>query len=408
MTRSPAHEALLARYAASHVEVFGTPGLVLDHGDGAWVWDVDGRRYLDLLAGIAVNSLGHNHPDLVAALTEQVRTALHVSNFFTTTAQVEAAEELLAVAGAPEGSGVFFANSGAEAIEAAIKLSRRTGRTEIVAVEGAFHGRTTGALALTHKAAYRDPFAPLIPGVTHVPAGDVAALDAAVGPATAMVLVEPLQGEGGVVRPGPPGYLAAARRITREAGALLVLDEIQTGVGRTGAWFAHQLEGPDAVVPDAMTLAKGLGGGVPIGALVTYGPDVTGLLQPGQHGSTFGGNPLACAAALTVLRTIARDDLVEHAAAMGRLLAEGVMALRHPLVTGVRGAGLLRAITLAEPVATAVVASAREHGYVVNAVAPDAVRLAPPLVVTAGQLSGFVAALPQVLHDATHGRGAPR
>lgn len=396
MTVSAAQQALLERYRASHIGVFGLPGLVLARGEGAHVWDVDGNRYLDLLGGIAVNALGHGHPELVAAISKQAGELVHVSNFFTTTAQIEAAEAVLRIAQAPEGSGVFFCNSGSEAVETAIKLSRRTGRTGIVAVGGAFHGRTTGAVSLTHKEAYRAPFEPLLPGVTHVEPGDLDALRAAVGPDTAMVLLEPIQGEAGVVRP-PEGYLAAAREITRDAGALLVLDEIQTGIGRTGAWFAHQLEG---VVPDAITVAKGLGGGVPIGGLVTFGPEVTGLLTAGQHGSTFGGNPLACSAALAVLATIESEGLIEHAVTAGDFLVDRVAALGHPLVTGVRGAGLLRAVTLAQPVAPAAALAARRHGFIVNPVAPDALRLAPPLIVTTDQLASFVDALPAILDEA--------
>ncbi|EKA61839.1 acetylornithine aminotransferase [Janibacter hoylei PVAS-1] len=393
---SAAHQALLERYRASHIGVFGLPGLVLTRGEGAYVWDVDGTRYLDLLGGIAVNALGHGHPELVAAISKQAGELVHVSNFFTTPAQIEAAEALLRVARAPHGSGVFFCNSGSEAVETAIKLSRRTGRTGIVAVGGAFHGRTTGAVSLTHKEAYRAPFEPLLPGVTHVAPGDVDALRAAVGPDTAMVLLEPIQGEAGVVTP-PAGYLAAAREITREAGALLVLDEIQTGIGRTGAWFAHQLEG---VVPDAITVAKGLGGGVPIGGLVTFGAEVTGLLTAGQHGSTFGGNPLACSAALAVIATIEEEGLIEHAVAAGEHLVAAVEALQHPLVTQVRGAGLLRAIGLARPIAPAAALVARRHGVIVNPVAPDALRLAPPLTITTDQLSSFVDALLAILDEA--------
>ena len=394
---SAAHQALLERYRASHIGVFGLPGLVLARGEGAHVWDVDGNRYLDLLGGIAVNALGHAHPELVAAISKQAGEAVHVSNFFTTPAQIEAAETLLGIADAPEGSGVFFGNSGSEAVEAAIKLSRRTGRSGIVAAGGAFHGRTTGALTLTHKEAYRAPFEPLLPGVTHVPAGDADALRAAVGPDTAMVILEPIQGEAGVV-PAPPGYLAEAREITREAGALLVLDEIQTGIGRTGAWFAHQLEG---VVPDAITVAKGLGGGVPIGALVTFGAEVTGLLTAGQHGSTFGGNPLACSAALAVIGTIEGEGLLDHAVAAGEDFERRVTALGHPLVAGVRGAGLLRAIVLTEPVAPAAALAARAAGFIINPVAPDALRLAPPLTITTDQLATFVHALPAILEAAT-------
>lgn len=395
-TVSPAQQELLERYRTSHIGVFGVPGLVLSHGEGAHVHDIDGNRYLDLLGGIAVNALGHGHPELVAAISRQASAAVHVSNFFTTPAQIEAAEAVLRVAAAPEGSGVFFCNSGSEAVESAIKLSRRTGRSGIVAVGGAFHGRTTGAVSLTHKEAYRAPFEPLLPGVSHVAPGDVDALRAAVGRDTAMVLLEPIQGEAGVV-PTPPGYLAAAREITREAGALLVLDEIQTGIGRTGAWFAHQLEG---VVPDAMTIAKGLGGGVPIGGLVTFGPAVTGLLTAGQHGSTFGGNPLACSAALAVLSTIESEGLLEHAVTAGEYLVDRVGRLGHPLVAGVRGAGLLRAISLTRPIAPAATAVARRHGFIVNPVAPDALRLAPPLIITTDQLATFVDALPAILDEA--------
>ena len=285
--------ALLDRYAHAVLGVFGRPALVLDRGEGCWVWDVDGKRYLDLLGGIAVNALGHNHPAVVSAVSKQAGEALHVSNFFTTRAQIELAERLLRLAQAPEGSAVFFTNSGTESIEAAIKLARRTGRPGLVALEGSFHGRSTGALALTHKAAYREPFAPLLPGVAFVPPGDIDALRAAVDESTGAVVLEPIQGEAGV-RPLDTAYLEAAREITRAAGALLVVDEIQTGIGRTGRWFDHQRAD---IVPDAMTLAKGLGGGVPIGALVTFGPENSGRLSPGQRGTTFGGNPLAAATA---------------------------------------------------------------------------------------------------------------
>ena len=389
--------AWLERYDRSLLGVFGRPQLVLEHGNGAWVWDVDGRRFLDLVGGIAVNALGHNHPALVAAVSKQAGQLVHVSNFFTSVPQVQLAERLLSLAAAPEGSAVFFCNSGAEAVEAGIKLARRTGRTGILAAEGAFHGRTTGALALTHKPAYREPFEPLIPGVVHVPWGDGDALRAAVTEETSAVVLEPVQGEAGVRR-GDPAYLQVAREVTAAAGALLLLDEVQTGVGRTGSWFAFHRAG---VVPDAVTLAKGLGGGVPIGALVTFGPQVSRLLGPGQHGSTFGGNPLACAAGLAVLDTIDAEGLLEHARQAGEHLERRVLGLGHPEVTGVRGAGLLRAITLAGDHAPAVVALARDAGFLVNAVAPDAVRLAPPLVVTTEQLDLFVDALPGLLDAAT-------
>jgi acetylornithine aminotransferase len=390
------NDELLDRYAASILGVFGRPPLVLSHGDGCWVWDVDGKRYLDLVGGIAVNALGHGHPALVSAVSKQAAEAIHISNLFTSPGQIRLAERLLEVAGAPSGSAVFFANSGAEALEAAIKLSRRTGRTGIVAAEGGFHGRTTGALALTHKAAYREPFEPLMPGVSHVPYGDEDALRAAVSDGTAAVVLEPVQGEAGVLSPGP-AYLRLARELTTAHGALLVLDEVQTGIGRTGTWFAFQQAG---IVPDAMTLAKGLGGGVPVGALVTFGPHVSGLLTVGQHGSTFGGNPLAAAAGLAVLDTIENEGLLAHVTEVGEHLAARVEALRHPVVSGVRGAGLLRAITLTREVAPAVATAARDGGFIVNPVAPGALRLAPPLVVTADQLDLFVDALPTFLDAA--------
>ncbi|MGZ4598500.1 MAG: acetylornithine transaminase [Oryzihumus sp.] len=383
----------LERYDHALLGVFGQPRTVLARGEGAVVEDVEGTRYLDLLGGIAVNTLGHGHPALVRAVAEQAASLVHVSNFFTTPGQVQLAERLLALAGAPDGSAVFFANSGTEALEAAVKLSRRTGRTRIIAAEGAFHGRTTGALALTHKPAYREPFEPLIPEVVHVPWNDQDALRAAVTADVAAVVLEPIQGEAGV-RPADPAYLQLARELTTAHGALLVLDEVQTGVARTGSWFAFQQAG---VTPDAMTLAKGLGGGVPIGALVTFGPEVTGLLAPGQHGTTFGGNPLAVAAGLAVLDTIEAEGLVEHARAAGDHLAAAVLALGHPLVAEVRGSGLLRAIQLTADVAPQVADRALAAGFIVNPVTPCVLRLAPPLVVTTDQLDTFVAALPALL-----------
>jgi acetylornithine aminotransferase len=389
---------LLGRYAGAMVQVFGTPQLVLASGHGCWVTDVDGKRYLDLLSGIAVNALGHGHPALVQAVTKQAESAIHVSNFFTSEPAIALAERILAVASAPEGSGVFFANSGTEATEAAIKLSRRTGRTRIVALEGSFHGRSTGALALTHKAAYREPFEPLIPEVVFVPPNDPDALQAAVGDTTAALFVEPVQGEAGV-RELSVDYLRLAREVASAHGALLVVDEIQTGIGRTGDWFAHQ---PSGIVPDAMTLAKGLGGGVPIGALVTFGPDTTALLAAGQHGTTFGGNPLACAAGLAVLDTIERDHLLEHVRDVAALLDD----VEIEGVSGTRGRGLLRAIELDGIPAPAVMAAARDAGFIVNAVTPTALRLAPPLVISADELQGFLDALPAIL-EAAHAAGEP-
>ncbi|CCH17645.1 acetylornithine transaminase [Micromonospora lupini] len=384
---------LVQRWTQSMMDNYGTPPLALVSGAGAVVVDEAGREYLDLVGGIAVNALGHAHPAVVAAVSKQVATLGHVSNLYVAEPPVALAELLLALAGRP--GRVFFANSGAEANEAAFKLSRRTGRTHVVATNGAFHGRTMGALALTGQPAKADPFRPLPGEVTHVDYGDVAALEAAVTDATAMVILEPIQGENGVVVP-PAGYLAAARRITARHGALLVLDEVQTGIGRTGHWFAHQAEG---VEPDVVTLAKGLGGGLPLGATVAFGR-AADLLTPGSHGTTFGGNPVSCAAALAVVATIANEGLLDHVKRVGERLRRGVEALGHPLIDGVRGAGLLLGVTLTAPVAPVLAEALRDAGFLVNAVQPGVVRLVPPLILTAAQVDAFLAALPAAL-DAT-------
>jgi acetylornithine/N-succinyldiaminopimelate aminotransferase len=393
---------VLDRYARSVMGTYGMPQRVLVRGEGAQVWDAEGRRYVDLLAGIATNALGHAHPALVAAVGEQLATLGHVSNFFATRPQVELAERLLQVLRAPEDSRVFFCSSGAEANEAAFKIARRTGRPRVVAAVGGFHGRTMGALSLTSKAAYREPFSPLVPGVDHVPFGDADALADAVTAEVGAVFLEPVLGEGGV-HPAPDGYLAAAREITARAGALLVLDEVQTGIGRTGAWFAHQLPGlglPDGVLPDVVTVAKGLGGGIPVGAAVAMGEPAAALLGAGQHGTTFGGNPVAAAAGLAVLRTVEAEGLVQRADVLGRRFTEGVLAAGHHLVAGMRGAGLLTAVVLRRPLAAEVVRLALDGGFIVNAVAPDAVRLAPPLVLSDDQADEFIQALPSFLDAA--------
>ncbi len=392
----PAGQAWLDRYRGSLLQVFGTPQRVFTHGQGCHVYDADGRAYLDLLAGLAVSALGHNHPRLVEAIAHQASQLIHVSNFYTTGPQIELAERVIELAGAPAGSAVFFTNSGTEAMEAAIKLARRTRRPRIVAAENGFHGRSTGALALTYKPEYRQPFDPLLPGVTHVRYNDVETLKELFTDAPddiAAVVLEPIQGEAGVI-PGDPGYLRAVRELTSAHGALLIIDEIQTGIGRTGAWFGFQDSG---IVPDAVTIAKGLGGGVPIGALLTCGPAVSGLLTAGQHGSTFGGNPLACAAGLAVLAAIEQEGLLEHTRAAGQRLVAGILGLRHELIAGVRGSGLLLGVALHRPVATQVAARALEAGFLVNAPNPNTVRLAPPLVLTLAQVDTFVAALPRLL-----------
>ncbi|WP_435206339.1 acetylornithine transaminase [Micromonospora sp. bgisy143] len=385
--------SLVQRWTQSMMDNYGTPPLALVSGAGAVVVDEAGREYVDLVGGIAVNSLGHAHPAVVAAVSKQVATLGHVSNLFVAEPPVALAELLLALAGRP--GRVFFANSGAEANEAAFKLSRRTGRSHVVATNGGFHGRTMGALALTGQPAKADPFRPLPGEVTHVDYGDVSALEAAVTDATAMVILEPIQGENGVVVP-PPGYLTAARRITARHGALLVLDEVQTGVGRTGHWFAHQAEG---VEPDVVTLAKGLGGGLPLGATLAFGR-AADLLTPGSHGTTFGGNPVSCAAALAVVATIANEGLLDHVKRVGERLRRGIEALEHPLVAGVRGAGLLLGVVLAAPVATVLAEALREAGFLTNPVQPGVLRLAPPLILSTEQVDAFLAALPAALDAA--------
>ena len=384
------------RYAHAVMDTFGRPQRVLVRGEGAYVWDADGKRYLDLLAGIAVNALGHAHPTLTAAVSAQLGTLGHVSNFFGTPTQIALAERLLTLAEAPEGSRVFFTNSGTEANEAAFKMTRRnndTGRrTRVLALQGGFHGRSMGALALTSKAAYREPFEPLPGGVEFVAFDDVPALEEAFSPAAvaergevAALVVEPVQGEAGV-RSLSPGYLVAARELTARHGALLVLDEVQTGVGRTGSWFAYQQqEVGGGIVPDVVTLAKGLGGGFPVGAVVAYGERAATLLGRGQHGTTFGGNPVAAAAALATLGVIERDDLLQNVRTVGGLLRDEISSAGNPLVAGVRGRGLLLAVQLTRPVAADVARAALDAGFVVNAVAPDAIRLAPPLILTPEQ-----------------------
>lgn len=381
------------RYGNALMDTFGPPQRVLVRGDGPYVWDADGTRYLDLLAGIAVNALGHAHPTLTAAIAAQLGTLGHVSNFFATPTQVALAETLLRVAQAPPGSRVFLANSGTEANEGAIKLTRRHAdgrRPRLIAMEHAFHGRTLGALSLTHKAAYREPFEPLLPGVEFVPYGDASALAAAMGPDVAAVFVEPIQGEAGVQLP-PPGFLAAARELTAQHGALLVLDEVQSGMGRTGEWLAYQHpEIGGGITPDVVTVAKGLGGGFPVGALIAYGEHAAGLLGRGQHGTTFGGNPVASAAALATIGVVERDGLLAHVTQLGTWWRAALRGLDHPLVAAVRGKGLLIAVELAAPVAARVAEQALEAGFIVNPCTPTTIRLAPPYVLTRDQAQTFV------------------
>ena len=383
------------RWSAVMMNNYGVPPVALASGSGAVVTDVDGKSYLDLLGGIAVNVLGHGHPAVLDAVTRQMSTLGHTSNLYAAEPGIALAEALVGLLGSDAETRVFFCNSGTEANELAFKLSRLTGRTKLVAAQEAFHGRTMGSLALTGQPTKQAPFAPLPGDVTHVPYGDTNALAAAVGDDTAAVFLEPIMGESGIVVP-PDGYLAAARDITARHGALLVLDEVQTGIGRTGTFFAHQHDG---ITPDVVTLAKGLGGGLPIGACLAIGPAAQ-LLTPGMHGSTFGGNPICAAAALAVLRVLAGEDLVRRAGALGKTLHQSIESLHHPSIDHVRGRGLLCGIVLASPAAKEVEAAAREAGFLVNAAAPDVVRLAPALIITEHQLDTFVTALPSILDTA--------
>jgi len=383
-------DAVRERFAHVAMRSAPPPMAVLDHGRGALVWDVDGREYLDFLAGIAVNALGHAHPAMVEAVTAHAQRLVHVSNYFTTPEAVAFAERLVRLTGFGATGRVYPANSGAEAIEAALKLARRTGRPRILAFEQGFHGRTMGALALTGKRALREPFEPMLPGVEHLPT-DLSALEAALTSDVAALVLEPIKGEAGVV-PLPPGFLLEARRLTREHGVLLIVDEIQTGAGRTGDWFAFQhelgLTGDLDELPDAVVVAKGIGGGVPVGALITRGV-ASELFTLGQHGSTFGGNPLATGVADAVLAEIERADLVGNAARRGEQLRQGILALGSPLVAEVRGRGLLLGVGLTAPVASLVVAEALDRGLIINAANDTSIRLAPPLIIGDTEIDRF-------------------
>ena len=390
-------EALRERFEAAMMPNYGTPPLALARGEGCRVWDADGNQYLDLIAGIAVSALGHAHPAIVEAVSAQVGKLAHTSNLFVHEPGVRLAERLLGLLNADGQARVFFCNSGAEANEAAIKLVRRARGTDkpFVAAIGSFHGRTMGSLSITGKESIRTPFGPFGVDVRWIPYGDEAALAGAIDAEVAAVFLEPTLGEGGVVPP-PDGYLRAVRRACDQAGALLVLDEVQSGIGRTGEWFAHQAAG---VVPDVLTLAKGLGGGLPIGACIGFGEAGTAL-RKGDHGSTFGANPVACAAALAVLDTIEDENILGNVKAVGDVLASGIEATGHPLLKGVRGSGLWLAAVLTEDKAPAVYQAAQDKGFLVNAVQPDAVRLAPPLILTEAEAGEFTAALPAILAQA--------
>ncbi|MER7663323.1 MULTISPECIES: acetylornithine transaminase [unclassified Streptomyces] len=396
------NQELAQRWRDVMTDNYGTPQLSLVRGEGATVWDADGTAYTDFVGGIAVNALGHAHPAVVEAVTRQIASLGHVSNLYTAEPPLALAERLIQLFGRP--GRVFFCNSGAEANEAAFKIGRLTGRQHMVATDGGFHGRTMGSLALTGQPGKREPFLPLPGDVTHVPYGDADALRAAVTEETALVVIEPIQGENGVVVP-PRGYLEAAREITRATGTLLVLDEVQTGIGRTGHWFEHQAH--QGVEPDIVTLAKGLGGGLPLGATVVFG-EAADLLKPGHHGTTFGGNPVSCAAGLAVLNTLAADGVLDEVKRLGERIRDGIEGSAdrpgHPLISHVRGAGLLLGIVLNEPLAPRVQQAAQSAGFLVNAPAPDVVRLMPPLTIGEADVDAFIRALPGVL-DAAGGEG---
>jgi acetylornithine aminotransferase len=388
---------LQQEWESAFLSNYATPSIELVRGVGSRVWDSQGNSYLDLVAGIAVSSLGHGHPAVVDAVTSQVGQIAHTSNLYANQPALALAKKLQALTGQP--CKVFFCNDGATANEAAFKLARKHGkgaRLGLVSTDGAFHGRTAAALALTGQPGKRSPFEPLPGDVVFVPYGDIEALQSVITNTTSAVILEPIQGEAGV-HPAPPGYLAAARQACDDAGALLIMDEVQTGMGRTGNWFASLAAG---VVPDVMTLAKGLGGGLPIGAVIAFG-SAADLFVPGDHGSTFGGNPVSCAAALAVIDTIESQGLLEHVGRMGAHLSESILALQHDNIAGVRGLGLLQAVVLQGVTGSAVEAAARAKGFLVNAVAPDAIRLAPPLVITQVEIDEFVQALPQILTEAT-------
>lgn len=414
-------EQWIDEYDKVHMHVFGTPLRVMESGHGCRIKDIDGNEYLDFLAGIAVNSLGYAHPDWVAAVTEQAGKVAHTSNYFATEPQVKLAAKLIELAGAPEGSHVYFGNSGAEGNEAALKLAKLYGRTlpgaspaiggkpaRIIALTNGFHGRTLGALSATWKPAIRKPFEPLVPAVEFVRAGDPEALRDAfaatgLGPygkgPVAAVIMELIQGEAGV-RPLGADYVKQVRQMCDTNHSLLIIDEVQTGIGRTGAWFAFQREDlSGGITPDIITFAKGVAGGFPMGGMIAFGSKLSALFTPGSHGSTFAGNPLGAAAALATISVIERDGLVANAEARGEQLRTGIMACGNPLFVSVRGRGLLDAVELSHPCAHAAMNWAMEHGLIVNAVRADALRLAPPLIVSADEIDEAVSILAAIPAD---------
>ena len=385
------NQELLAEWSQSMQNTYGAPSIALVSGKGLVVKDADGKSYLDFLGGIATNALGHSHPAIVKAVTKQVGVLGHVSNFYAHPNVVELAQKLKSMTGDPDAK-VFFAQSGAEANEAAIKLSRRTGRHRIVAARGAFHGRTMGALSLTGQPSKREPFLPLLKGIKHVEFGDIEAMNRAVTKKTAMVIIEPIMGEAGVVVP-PADYLAGIRDICDRTGALMVLDCVQTGMGRTGDWFGYEYSG---ITPDVITLAKALGGGLPLSAMIACGAS-SYLFQPGDHGSTFGGNPVTTAASLATIKFIEKNQLMVAVKRHEKKIMQEVALI--PGVSEVRGAGLLLAIELTTPIAHDVLVALRNNGVLVNAPTATTIRIAPALTVTTAQIATFIRTFRKVMAD---------
>lgn len=382
----------LKRWDSSIQNNYGKPSIALVKGKGILVTDADGKTYLDFLGGIATSILGHAHPAIVKAVTKQISTLSHVSNFYAHPNAIELAEKLVAMTG-DENAKVFFCQSGAEANEAALKLSRRTGKVRVVAAQGAFHGRTMGALSLTGQPSKREPFLPLIKGVKHVPYGDIDAMRKAISKKTAMVIIEPIMGEAGVVFP-PADYLQELRRLCDKNGSLLVIDAVQTGMGRTGDWFGYEYSG---ITPDVITLAKGLGGGLPLGAMIALGK-AADLFQAGDHGSTFGGNPVTTAAGLAAIKFIETQDILQKVEEQGLYLMQELALI--PGVKEVRGAGLLIGIELESLKASEVSDAMREAGVLVNAANGTTIRIAPALIVTDAQINKFIATFRKVITDA--------
>ena len=385
------NKTMINRWSNSVQNNYGSPTIALVKGKGIVVTDADGKQYLDFLGGIATNILGHAHPAIVKAVTKQVSILSHVSNFYVHPNAVELAEKLASMTG-DKGAKVFFCQSGAEANEAALKLSRRTGKVRVVAAQGAFHGRTMGALSLTGQPSKREPFLPLVKGVKHVPYGDIEAMRKAVTKKTAMVIIEPIMGEAGVIVP-PADYLQELRALCDAKGALLVIDAVQTGMGRTGDWFGYEYSG---ITPDVITLAKGLGGGLPLGAMIALGK-AADLFQPGDHGSTFGGNPVTTAAGLAAIKFIESQKLLKKVEKQGAYLMQELALI--PGVSEVRGAGLLLGIEFENLKSSDVAIALQKSGVLVNAANPTTIRLAPALIVTDVQIKKFISIFKKVMSD---------